>query len=475
MPSFWNASSVPTAAGWPVQDINAYNRAPVMIAQQQSKQIPEWNRMTNLFGTIKWQNNMGDVMQGIIQEHSPIIGTQFVPANVTEQPRTNLFETRERSNFARIKRHWFQSPQISFLSSFRDFYDRRLPWASKDLSRQIGLGNEFFIRTQMLAQSPYMYFMGLSLGAGVTDPLQRVPYGEVSVNPITGAYTDPKDLNNNIGKFVTGVGTNGATGLPTFREICALRDTMQNELRIPPWEGSKAMPGGANEVLKGTYVIMGHAEIYQNLTYDTAVLNTKNYDRDLLNKPFMGVIGGNVNFLEERYPLRIAIDSDGTQTGTAGALYYPQAEVEMAVNPEYGCGNVLEPGSALQANPAAVTSKEVVPNPYYINADWGVGWFFGHLPYETIQVGPPPTEFAKQSIASSKFVKMQWNGVVRLTDNILRNYGNGIYDTNKFGDVVQLIADVTMGIIPNTPRYCVPFVYRRAPRTALLAPASLIG
>jgi hypothetical protein len=116
-----------------------------------------------------------------------------------------------------------------------------------------------------------------------------------------------------------------------------------------------------------------------------------------------------------------------------------------------------------------------LPNPYYISADWGVGWFFGHLPYETLQVGPPPAEFARQSIPASKFVKMQWNGVVRLTDNILRNYGNGIYDTNKFGDMVQLIADVTMGIIPNTPRYAVPFIYRRAPRAALLAPASVIG
>jgi hypothetical protein len=48
-----------------------------------------------------------------------------------------------------------------------------------------------------------------------------------------------------------------------------------------------------------------------------------------------------------------------------------------------------------------------------------------------------------------------------MTDNILINYGGGVLDTNKYGEFLQLIADTTLGIIPNTARNIFPIFYRR--------------
>jgi len=60
-----------------------------------------------------------------------------------------------------------------------------------------------------------------------------------------------------------------------------------------------------------------------------------------------------------------------------------------------------------------------------------------------------------------RFNSLNWNGEVRITDDVLVNYGSGNLDTNKYGEYLQLIADTTLGIIANTPRYLVPVLYRR--------------
>lgn len=63
-------------------------------------------------------------------------------------------------------------------------------------------------------------------------------------------------------------------------------------------------------------------------------------------------------------------------------------------------------------------------------------------------------------MSAGKFHKLRWNGEIRMTDDVLTNYGGQI-DTNKYGEFVQFICDTTLGIISNTVRHCIPIIYRR--------------
>jgi len=170
------------------------------------------------------------------------------------------------------------------------------------------------------------------------------------------------------------------------------------------------------------------------LSFDPYILSNKDDKRDLINNDFMGTIGGNINYMCERFPLRIAED---------GTVPAPQISVEDS---------------------EAYNNGETVGNPAYINASFEVAFLMGYQPFKSLQVGPPPSEFTKggaKGMKVSKFRELSWNGEVRLTDDLIVNYGSNNLDTNKYGEYVQFIADVAMGIIPVNRRAVLPILYRR--------------
>lgn len=431
MPVAWD---LPRSSNlWDQQDINRYNRVPVWVAEQQSTQIPYWSRWDKLFSTIPWEANMGDVLQGIIAEMPPITKQYHAPRNITEMPLKTVASHFERANTARIKRHLFESPLIHFLPSFRDFRKKQIPYAVKALNKIVGTGADFFYRWQALQQSRRVYVVGGNNGGTPNSPLFDVDFGEATdtVTPKATAW------------FQTmGTKVGNSTGFLDFRQICAVREYARKIIGIPPWEGNKGIPK-ENETFKGKYLLLGDAEIYDALSFDQHVLNFKDYARDLLNSEFRGVISGNIAFMEERYPLRFK--EDGT---------LPEPEIELNDPTTLPTGNTSQ--------------HETVPNPEYVNAPYGVAFFIGAAPYETIKIGPPPSEFASGAISMGKFRKLNWNGEVRITDDVLVNYGNGNLDTNKYGEYLQLICDTVMGIIPNTPRFLLPIIYRRVVAPSLL-------
>ena len=426
MPATWD---LPRQSNlWDQQDINRYNRLPVWCAEQQSKQIPYWSRWDKLFSTINWEANMGDVLQGIIAEMPPVTKQYHAPRNITEAPLKTVASHFERANTARIKRHLFESPLIHFLPSFRDFRRKQIPFGVKALNKIVGTGVDFFHRWQVLQQSRYVYVVGAT-----GDPLMATTYGEGTDT------TTPKDASW-LANMASKVGNN--TGFLDFRQMCAIRQRARHDLGIPPWEGSSSIPK-ENETFKGKFLLIGDPEIYEALSFDEHILNFKDYARDLINSEFKGVISGNIAFYEERYPLRFT---------DAGVL--PEPEIEAKDDASLPTGNS--------------SAHETIPNPDYVNAEYAIAFFVGYMPYETIKIGPPPSEFASGSISMGKFHKLNWNGEVRITDDVLVNYGSGNLDTNKYGEYLQLICDTVLGIIPNTPRYCFPIIYRRIKAPSLL-------
>lgn len=418
MPVTWNLTR--NSQLYQQQNTAQFNTMPVRMAKQTIKKIQYWSRWKGKYGTIKWQANTGPLLMGIIQEHSPITQQAFTPRNISEDPLKTVVSNYERSNQGRPKRHLFESLIVHFLPSWEDFETKQIAFAQDDINKQIAVAYDNFTRWQVLQQSPAIYVCGAS---DATGPYRQVVFGEATD---TAA---PKDT----GFFAAMAALVGAAGYLDFKQMCAIRSFARNVIDMPPWEGMKANPG-ENEIVKGKFILTGESSLYEAMSFDTHVLNTRPLAMDLLNSEFSGYISQNIAFLAERYPLRML--SDGT---------FPAPEVELQLP-------ALTYGSQFR--------YETIPNPDNTSAPFGWAFFEGNQGYETIDVGPPPKDFAGKSISLGKFQSLDWNGSVRITDDILINR-NGTIDTNKYGEYVQLISDVTLGIMPNTNRYVLPVLYRR--------------
>lgn len=422
MPATWD---LPRNSGiWDSVEIDRFNRLPVHCAEQSTKQLPRWQRWQKLYSTRKWTPNMGDLLQGVIAELPPITKQNHAPRNITESPLKTVVSHYERTNQARVKRHFFESPLIHFLPSFRDFRTNQIPKATEALNKIVSCGTDFFLRWQSLQYAPRI---GICGAAAKSDRI---------IGTTTGEGTDtssPKDAAL-FANLATKVGNN--TGFLDFRWMVAFRDYFTREFGALPWDGVPAAPK-ENETCKGKFILMGEGSLYDALQFDKHVLNFKDQNVNLINSGFRGIISGNIAFMEECYPHRMA--ADGT---------FPEPELEL-----YGGATANATGNASQ--------YETIPNPDYVNAPFGLAYLMGYQPFESIKVGPPPAEFAKKSISMGRYHQLNWNGEIRLTDDVLVNYGSGVLDTNKYGEWLQLICDTTLAILPNTPRHILPIMYRR--------------
>lgn len=400
--------------------------------------IPYWSRYKKLFGTRKWSPNMGDTLLGVIAEYSPKATQVHKPKYINNTPLRTIASSFERSNTARLYRHKFESPQFNWLPSFRDIRKSQLAFAMEDLNRQVAFGFDDFVRWQILQFSPYMFV------CGATNPvLSGIPVGP----PGEGTLVDPKTT-----AFFQSVGAAvGTNGYLDYKNICAVRSAARNVLGMVPWDGAPGTPAD-NKIMSGNWLLMGEPQIYEALSFDEHVLNNRPLAMNLLNKEFMGIISDNIVFRQEMYALRMA--ADGT---------FPAPEIESA----YPANATVTTGTSTTTDPGGALRSEVIPNPDYVNAAFGFAFFFGNKPYEALDVGPPPSEFTNGQVDGARIAKMSWNGEVKLTDKLLINYGSAsgltvdALDFNKYGEFLQLICDTTLGLIPNTPRFCMPIIYRR--------------
>lgn len=443
MPAFWTAE-IAQQAGF-TADLDQFMRLPVWVAKQQTVMLPIWGRWQSKYGKINWEPKKGDILQGVLQEHSPITRQLFTPRDITKAPLQSISDTTERYNFARVKRHVYGSKNFSFLRDFRDFRDKQLAFAVKDLSRQIGIGYDLFNRWQAVNLTPSLHIVGDTTG---DELVANVPFG-----PANEGVAAPKGTSfwaNMIGRIGSADG-----GWLNFRRICNLRNIM-NDYGVPPWEDMPSAAPKENEIMKGKWLLTGEDAIYDSLDMDPHILNYKDYARDLLNSRFRGVISGNITFMSERFSMRF--NSDGT---------LPDPEIW-----EDGLPLNAEQQEASPYTPTGNgTNQQVVPNPAYRKAPAGLASFEGYQPFETIKIGPPPEDFRSgNKMSKQTFFNMNWNGEVKIIDPLILQYQ--VEDqvkiiANELGEYRKLIADTVMGIIANTPRNLLLVLYRRNARPFL--------
>ena len=167
-------------------------------------------------------------------------------------------------------------------------------------------------------------------------------------------------------------------------------------------------------------------------------------DLNLLFQDFRGLLFGTVTTKITPYPIRFS-----------------------PVNIVDGAGNVLwTAGNPIDPEIFDPTDNKWKPNPYYTSlnsAPYEINWLMGDGYARTIKVGPPPKEFANQSISAQKFYKMQWNGEIRLTDQVFIYDANGnIVDFNSYGEQLKFQSKLTFGYLPGEVRNVFPIIRRRS-------------
>lgn len=404
-----------------VEDKDRFQKLPFYLVKNEIKTFPVWNVFDQLYGTISWEPNMGNVMRAVTPQRSPVGSVFALPNNIDVIPNKNVYQVTESSEDARVKAERFESQQFSFVPYFTSFWRDHLQFANRDIARQIAVYNNQFIRTNMWVKSNYAYVAGAGLQSGA-------PTGDIGI-------TDNGDTTYTL----TGAGAKSSAWLAaqialiaspglTLRTIYRAQLAHREDLAAPPFEGVQNMPTD-NEGIKGKHVLVGSTEAFDSFAFDADTNLLKSINLDLLFKDFNGLLFGKVTYKFDRYPMRCKENGDFV----APELYDP-------------------------------ADKKWKPNPTYVSltgAPYEIAWLCGAESCRTIKVGPPPKEFAAQSMSAKKFYSLKWNGEIQLTDQVLITYADGTTDLNVYGTQLKMISQTTFGYLVGEPRYTFPIVFRR--------------
>lgn len=431
MPSYYDLPAYTSA--YSVEDVNKYQKLPFWLTMNEIKRFPYYKTWDVLFGKKKWSPNMGSIMRGVRPEPSPV-GDSFVfPQNITSVPNKNVFETFESVEEARLKLHRFESKQFNFLPSFQDFRDNQLKFNHDDIVRQIALYNERFIRGVVFSRSPNILVAGNNgndAQLGTAELLTNAPVADVNSAgnanlSKTTAYL--KEVAGAVGQALT---------LKVLFKSCSYLD---DDLGALPFEGTMNVPR-ENELVKGKYVCILGTDAWRQFTFDDSVAQLKSINLDLLFDGFKGSLFGNLTCKPEKFPLRMDVN---------GNFIAPQITDVTAVT--LGDGSV-------------VARNKTRPNPNYTNLNIAaIEWAFlvAADGYNSITVGPPPSEFSAKSMSAEKFYSLRWNGEVQLTDQVLIQYPDGTLDLNRYGTQLQLISQAIFGVLPAEVNNVLPIVFKR--------------
>lgn len=413
-------------SGWNVQDMAIYNALPFYLQKMTQMYRPFYQRFGALMGDLKWTANMGDTMKLVNKEPSPVLRQTAFPQRLYNVAKKDILDHRERTVTTEVLHQKFESLPMNFKPQFRDFLTDTVQFQSKDISQKITLYEELFYRTQIFYKSPNVFLP--NKGDGEVVAAGTVVDTAPGANPITSANTS-----KNTGWVQAMLPLIGQPGNLSINAINLAVTIMETDLGIYPFEGS-AKPGGPDQGLQDKFVLICSNEAFNQFIYDPWLLMHKSIDLDVVTKGFKGSLFGRVTCMLEKQPWRIAAD---------GSFPAPEARV-------------LGP---------AENAGESVPNPDYVNAPFEIAWVYGGgTPYAALEVGPPPSVWTSLNMPKN-YAALNWNGEVRMTNNLLTQCldDNNVlqWDTNKYGEFIQLISYLTLGIAGQQTRAVMPIIFRR--------------
>lgn len=404
-------------AMWTEQDRNLFNKLPVWMAKQQVEHLRWFGRWEKMLKVVPWQANMGNLMQGVRKERSPILRAQAFPNPMNITPKRDVLEVRELSEFGKLYKQDFESQLMHFLPSFTDFLTDHVEATNKDITEKVSVYKDLFYRTSIFHATPYIWVCGAPSG----EEMQAAPFwtnGDIAESKNAGF------LQAMIAKCTTTL---------TLPNIQKLGIVMYNDVGIPPYSGKQLPDGTDGAALKHKYLLMLASEAWDGFVFDPYLQDNRYLDLNIITECFQGSLYGRWTTMHERFELRVAAD---------GTIPAPET---------------------LEVNPAAYNVGEVIPNPDYVNAEFAFAFAFGAEAFKAMRVGPPPADW--RNMTMKQFANLDWNGKVEMTQNVhipcLDENNARTMENNKRGEYLQLLAAISLGILPINRRYVVPILYKR--------------
>ena len=443
MPAFYNVPLIGDATNTPfaIEDVDKFQKLPFYLVMNEVRRFPMYKTWDSLFGSIKWQTNMGSIMRGVRPEPSPD-GSSFVyPANITSTPVRNIYETLESTEEARVKQQRFESKQFHFLPSWQDFRDNQLKFNHDDIIRQVSIFNERFLQGCAYYRAPNVYICGnngTQAQLGSDDFVPGVPTNDLPTVTASGVVTVP--ANGKTDAYHASVAQAIVSPL-TLRHIYRAMQYFDDDVGALPFEGTLNTPRD-NELVKGKYVLILGTDAWRRFVFDDTVSELKSINLDLLFDGFKGSLFGHITTKPLRCPLRFTND---------GIFVAPQI-VEDGTNKTRPNPNYTK----IDEDDIAVANNEIA---FLVGAD---AW-------RSVTVGPPPKEFSSTSMDAEKFYSLRWNGEIQLTDQLLIKYSDGSIDLNRYGTNLQLIGQASLGALAGEVNNVLPIYFKRTRIAAIAA------
>jgi hypothetical protein len=352
---------------------------------------------------------MGPTMRAITPQSSPFTEPEPSPNPITQLSKRNVYSHLESVEDGLIYKQRFESQQIPFVGPFQDVRRDQIDPLLKDVGQKINLYADAHTRHRALQRAEHIYVCGYT---GPGSNVLTVPNTKTTTDvvPKTDAFWE--DL---VGK---------CGGPLKLEDMDRASLILTDDFGADPFSGAKSGVPMKNDLMKGTLQAVLGREAWNRFKWSENADYLKALDQDFIFQNFQGRLWGRIDTQAEYKPLRIA--ADGSR---------PAPEIYDSLNRRR-------------------------PNPAYINAPFEVGFICGDNFGKSIEVGPPPKEFAGGK-ATEKSAKLDWNGKPRLTTNILVKYEDGSLDTNDYGEVVQIRSQLAVGYVPGNALALLPFVYLR--------------
>lgn len=408
-------------SNWTEQDKNLYNSLDYYLAKMQvdrRKFYVTWNRF---FDKIPWTPNQGSTMRMVTKEPSPHVRQFANPNALNDAPKKDVIDVRERKQDEIVYRHRFESLPLHFVPSFKDFLTDHVDVCAEDIMEKQERFQDIFERGRIFQRSP---FVAIADGQGAAAGLSVAA-------PVGNDFTDGKTTTW-LQAMLALIGGEGYLSMELLNKLLTI---MENDRRVLPFSGSGK--GKENVGLDGKFALVLSSEAFNRFTFDKWLLANKNCSLDVVNDRFKGLLFGKITCIIEDLPIRMKNDAT-----------FEAPETREDSNTAYNKG-------------------ETVPNPNYTDITKSpveFAFMVGAKGYKTITVGPPPSAFASNGMPKG-FGKMQWNGEIEATKNLMIPYYNDAgelqWEPNSYGEYLKFQSQVTYGIGAIQPRNIMPIMFKR--------------